>query len=476
MAFVRGGGIGGRGRRYTGRMHLSWLLALVGCGCPDFADIEVAADDTVADPDRSIATVEGAIADFAAWTQRAGVCVDHVDIRDEVIVQRLSGPLRVGGYYESDGTGIVLADTVLGEATRHELCHALDKKERLSLDNADLFPPEDVDVVPGAYVNESMRIRESFARACEETPSDLTLLDAASVACGVDFVDERTHFLDEVVYPGFPEGLPVEPGAPRPAPEWRPIDVPVGHPLVAISGSPRGLQLLVRAYRPTRDGHALMLRLLDVDVDTGVVTRRWQHPVRWLTSITPVPSDTEDTLVLLTRELHRIDASGRATVWTSPDDVEWAGPAALSGGVLYAATWDGEVRAWHFGTGIELTLPPHGLDVLGGPLALWPTDGGVEVEFDEGFARFAHGEWTLWPSLPEAAYRGAGTGDTRDFLVYTPTDTAHPATLDLATGAWTVRPVCDAPLTDRTSMVTAAGRTWALAQDEDGLSIAELDP
>lgn len=60
------------------------VLLLVACArCPTFEEMEVTDPDSVGD-EGLVAEIEGAVADFQAWTGREGVCVPD---REPILVE-----------------------------------------------------------------------------------------------------------------------------------------------------------------------------------------------------------------------------------------------------------------------------------------------------------------------------------------------------------------------------------------------------
>ncbi|MFN7147183.1 MAG: hypothetical protein ACK4YP_25670, partial [Myxococcota bacterium] len=256
---------------------LSFGAALTaGCGCPTFDEMLVEVEPTEErDVDVLRRQVERGIADFATWTAREGVCVERVTVRDDLSTLTWDATLvEVDGKYIPATRSIFVssAATLPERVVRHELCHALDDVEELSTAHPDLFPDEDIDR-DEVYGTPDLRRREAFAALCEQDPNDLAVLRAAGAGCGEDFLSERAHFLDEVVFPGFPEAVPVEVGAPIAPVEWRVVATfaPDERRLYTLTGDDEGLVYLVGTAHPGTFEGPRALRLIHQAPDNGAI-------------------------------------------------------------------------------------------------------------------------------------------------------------------------------------------------------------
>ncbi len=175
-----------------------WLLACADCPSFDQIEIEDPWGYLEAGQEEEIWT---AIHDFAAWTGRDGVCVGTIEVwRDAT-----GDP---AGRFSDWQDRISVEVGVEGDETRrivqHELCHALDAQEGISEAHPELFPFESV---PESELRrtERLRRREAFAEACEDVPTDFSLLEAAWTACGGGPGSYATrYFLRNHVFPGYP--------------------------------------------------------------------------------------------------------------------------------------------------------------------------------------------------------------------------------------------------------------------------------
>ncbi|MFN7144991.1 MAG: hypothetical protein ACK4YP_14535, partial [Myxococcota bacterium] len=440
------------------------VLLLSGCACPAFEDIEVtttATDAAPLDPAIATAAVEDAIATFAGWTAREGVCVEAVDVADEVTLERGGETYTVAGVYRRAARRIDLdADAGIGEAALHELCHALDADERLTARHRDLL---DTSVVPDSelYVTEASRLVEAFAYTCQEGPAGFGVLEAVSEACGDERVADRARFFRDVVFPGAAQVGDVEPGPPLDAPAWR---TGLSRPLIAgvtvldLGGDEAGFAVLVRIYG---DGDPARLRLLHYDVDTGepVGSDVLALPAdidAWWADARLVPSDTGRAWVAVRQD----DAAlldpdvGEAL---DLDGISWPPVAAVVDDVFYAATPYG-LTALHVATGARVDVPDEGLPG-GGIDEVFPLPDGVGVRLGDTVARLVDGRWVAVPPLggvqgPPIVHDGALL-----FRAEIPGGW-QPVRLDDAWTTWTIEPWCDGAASPFAQLLVAAGRPF----------------
>ncbi|MFN7144990.1 MAG: hypothetical protein ACK4YP_14530 [Myxococcota bacterium] len=201
---------------------------------------------------------------------------------------------------------------------------------------------------------------------------------------------------------------------------------------------------------------------------------------------TQVPTDTGGHLVYVgnadrTFALHDPDTGAR--VFVMEDDIGLTGAGAVMDGVFYIGAFrdDRGFRAWDLATGAEVDVPTAGLEAHVGrvPSRLVPADGGLEAQIDGTWTRLDGDAWTTW-TTPYGADEGTILADGRRlFLAYTPVAATQPVTLDLATGTWTVHPVCEdrSDLHPMARLVLAAGRPWYLyPRSEDGVEQIRIAP
>lgn len=172
------------------------LLLLVACACPTFDEMEVVDPEGLSDAAFD-AAIAAAIADFAAWTGREGVCVPGVEVVEEL---RRNGE-QVAGRYPGPHQRIEIAAYAHDPETltRHELCHALDEEEGHVLSRPDLFSAADFPA-DAIYDTAELRRKEAFAHACEARPTDVALEAAVQAACGGDRLDPVTAYLTTEVF------------------------------------------------------------------------------------------------------------------------------------------------------------------------------------------------------------------------------------------------------------------------------------
>ena len=165
------------------------LVTVLACACPSFADLEV--DDPTGTAE---ARIEAAIADFAAWSGRAGVCVGEI----EVVEDAWPGWPEAKASHR-DRRILVEADTWAMERTiRHELCHGLDQMEAITLDHPHLFAADDADVA--LYGREALARQEAFAAVCEQPAPDLGAARAVDETCGTTRVTRRRDWVAKHVW------------------------------------------------------------------------------------------------------------------------------------------------------------------------------------------------------------------------------------------------------------------------------------
>ncbi len=254
------------------------LFALLACACPPFEDLPVLDRDGVATEEERGA-VEQAIADFAAWTGRAGVCVDRIELVETIEDE----PEKVGGLYDPGGPlGHIYLEPhgwQMHGLALHELCHALDEDEGLVEAHPDVFPPSAEDD-PEIYDSDELLRAERFAEACDAGPVARGLDRAFEAACGATVIDSASRFVDEEVFVehadipvavdafGADEGDPVE------------LTLPDGAEVQSIVGDADGLLLLtVRHARVVGVLGAWYATVSRIALPTGEVVASWRAPL-----------------------------------------------------------------------------------------------------------------------------------------------------------------------------------------------------
>lgn len=171
-------------------------LGVTACApCASLDDVEVEGGSAGAR-----ARVQQALADFAGWTGRDTVCVNRVEIVEAI---EPGGDLESLGRYRSSRRLIQLAHPQdhLYDTLIHELCHAIDHRERITRRHRGEFPYD-----PAAHDyearSERSRQREGMALTCEAGPEALAIAATVAPRCApnvdIGFVE---LVLDEVYGP-----------------------------------------------------------------------------------------------------------------------------------------------------------------------------------------------------------------------------------------------------------------------------------
>lgn len=450
-------------------MRLVFLL-LSGCACPAFEDIEVtttATDAAELAPTEATGLVEDALATFAAWTAREGVCVDEVTVADRVSVMRGAAWYSVGGVYRPAARRIELkAAPGIEESALHELCHALDADERLTAQHRDLL---DTTIVPDSdlYVTEDERLVEAFAYTCQEGPVGLGVAGAVAEACGDDLVGERARFFRDVVFPGFAQAGDVEVGTPLDAPTWHTglgLATTAHVEVFEMGADDAGFLVLTREYRETAEPPEVRLRRYDADTQASLGSVALPLPAdmeTWEADAALVPTDTGRAWVAV-REGDTVLVDPDAGVALDLDGTSWPPAAAIVGGVYYGATPDGLFAA-DVATGARVDLPDEGLPA-GAIDEVFLAGADVGVRVGDTVARLVNGRWEAAPPLDGVS----GPPVVRDGALSFRADTGdgwQPVRLDAAWATWTVDPWCDGPADAHAGLLTVAGRPVVAARN-----------
>lgn len=440
------------------------VLLLSGCACPAFEDIEVTTTATEAaelDPAEATGLVEDALATFAAWTAREGVCVDTVTVADRVSVMRGAAWYSVGGVYRPAARRIELkAAPGVDESALHELCHALDASERLTAQHRDLL---DTDFVPESelYVTEDERLVEAFAYTCQEGPVGLGVAGAAAEACGEDLVGERARFFRDVVFPGFAQDGEVEVGTPLDAPAWRTgLELPLtAHVDVFEMGADDDFLVLTREYRENGEPPEVRLRRYDAETQEslGSVTLALPEPMRtWEADAALVPTDTGRAWVAVQEgDTVLVDPDGAVVL--DLDGTTWPPAASVVGGVYYGSTPDG-LTALDVATGARVEVPAEGLPA-GTIEEVFLAGDDLGVRVGDTVARLVDGRWEAAPPLDGVT----GPPVERDGGLTFRGDAGagwQPVRLDAAWTTWTVEPWCDGAAEADARLLAVAGRPF----------------
>lgn len=464
---------------------LTWML--VGCGCPRLDAVQVDDPDALAAPGQ-VGEVEAALADFLAWTGGTGVCVPSVRITDDDDLEGALGrwdgdgrPMRIGG-----GLTSAYATTV------HELCHAWDEgADHPSEWEVDRFPPETV-TDRAAYPTRRLRIREAFARTCEDGWQDLRLLDDLDARCRLLGGDAADRWVADAVF--------VDAAPPRPA---RVVSVDVErHALDGLLGDLRMLDAVVDAdtlwllamrgrphheLQPQRLYHVVLgvdLRTREV-VATGLMRRAPDERRRFR-----LIGGADGALLLEEGPqetwLRALDVpDGIGPVLTTLDEpLRWDGATRVGDRVLITDVEDGRLIAVDLGSGARTPVD------LDPPLASWQRPFGALVADGEGrvllggfTARTGAGalridpETGAWETLPLP--RGAEAGRLAalpDGRVLTTTSVTLPgdhrlrgvAAVDDAGGLWLPHGCASDRVSTDLRLLTTPGGVWLLEGAEPG--------
>lgn len=186
-----------------------WLLlvapTLAGCRseCAGFTrwdELDVEVSDERSEAQLGVQEVARlALAQFAAWSGEEEVCVTSMTV---VPAEEAEG---FEGLYDPNTAEILLAEQALDpwEATFHELCHAVDFVQGLSLANPDLFPQYMVTQIE-EYPTGRARTREAFARICEQGARDVGRWRVWEEDCGIDYTDDDLDAMELVQDSIFP--------------------------------------------------------------------------------------------------------------------------------------------------------------------------------------------------------------------------------------------------------------------------------
>lgn len=364
------------------------VLFAAGCGCPELARAPVSDPDGLAAPGQ-VEGIRAALQDFAAWTGGPAVCVPGVRLTEDDDLEGALGrwdgagqPMRVAGAHpQAYGTVV------------HELCHAWDEGAGFESEwHPQAFREDEISDVE-VYDTPRLRVREAFARACEDGPVDLRLRDDLAQRCGFETRERGARWVDAEVYAPVRPAPVVEDLAPRRLPldatlgGLRVLDVVAGGGRVWVLGMrPRPFHPL----QPARIYH-VVLGLDPVDgrvLSTAMLRRDPEARRRFrLVGGEPRPLLVEEgpdatwlaelgedgrpgTPLVLGPGAVRWDGAARVgdEIWmTGVDEVAEDGLAvlALGSGAVAAAPLDPPLPAWRAVFG-HVTWTPQGEVLVGG--------------------------------------------------------------------------------------------------------------
>lgn len=180
---------------------------LSGCidECVGFDEVEI--DGGTAD---ERATVTEALRDFAGWMTRDAVCAERISIQDRIEVEGLDG-VALGRYDAGDQEiAVVGKQRFLYDTTVHELCHAVDFQDAVSVAFPELFELAPFYQVAGPREPESLQ-REALALDCEVGAPAVALGRQASLRCDAPATHERMNVLMALVYDAVDPFVPTVP-------------------------------------------------------------------------------------------------------------------------------------------------------------------------------------------------------------------------------------------------------------------------
>lgn len=411
------------------------LLALsMGCACPTFADMAVEDPDGIAEP-AFVAEMEGALADFAAWTAREGVCVPAIEVRARIDTWSEDAV----GLYDEPGEPI-LVEPGASEPRRvalHELCHALEDQEDHTDAHPELFPASDVEIEPG-YHTYARRKTESFARRCEDGPAEIGLDLAVEAACGVELVGQTTRYLHDEIWVAAP-ALPI--AEERVALSVETVAIPLDPAFYVYDAAVAGDDLLLLVDRFDVDDDAYAVEVLRVDPATGEVLGRVavEPPGQWSGDGKLAASDDVPVALVGAYDAdgahgyraYALDLAAGTSTALPVDGVDgWVEAAAVSEGDLYVAEGHAPMRGWDLATGAALDVGDGGAG-----WTLRPAAGGVELYGSGAIGRFdrASGAWTT-TDLPSGLGGYARLSETERLFLYGWGDGVAPVVVDVETG------------------------------------------
>lgn len=140
-----------------------------------------------------------ALAQFAAWSGEEEVCVTSMTVVPE---EEMDG---ASGEYDPNTAELKLSEEVNDpwELTFHELCHAVDHVQRVSLANPELYPQYTVTQIED-YPTGRLRTKEAFARICDQGARDVGRWRVWEEDCGIDYTDDdldAVELIQDSVFP-----------------------------------------------------------------------------------------------------------------------------------------------------------------------------------------------------------------------------------------------------------------------------------
>lgn len=440
--------------------------------------MKVTDPDGVADEDL-LSEIEGAVADFEAWTGRDGVCVPSIRVQADVPEEEPGSD--VVGMYQGDHQPILVqSGSVLSahEIVIHELCHALDYHEDLSESwPAGAFRAEDI-TEDLNYPKGAKRTHEDFARTCDDAPDDLTLVLALDAQCGTQSWGDDGKFIASVVYPQFPSAT-INP---------EPFSFDVRSTVLAF-GSDYWIygavgvegELLVLVDRLDEGIDRGRVGVLRIDPTTGEVED-------WVEILTGVPEQwlrlalSDEALVaLISRpgtgadgeepltEAFRFDPTTGTTINLGLEGLPTSpGAAAYIDGILYVSSYTG-LSSWDTSDGSRTDL-----DTDPSISRLVPTPEGLEKETLDGVFRLVEGSWVTLVTKPAYFWSFLPMGGDQRLWLGGPSSTL--AIFDGASSEWRLPEDACTPqdIFSNVSMLTVDGEPFVLGETAYGSGVPAL--
>lgn len=459
------------------------LLTLLACHaeCVPFEEMTVADPDDL-DEGGIAAEIEGAIADFALWTGRGGVCVPGVTLVADV-PEDDPDHRKVGSYRGRHDPMLVQVSSNLTPRaiTLHELCHALDYNEDLEESwpegafRAESVAP-DLD-----YDSVETRIHEAFARTCAVGPLDLVIATALDSQCGTLGLDSGAGYIQTEVYPDYtttsfdstPFSLTVE---------ARPVAIDSMYAVYGAASYAREVLVLVDWYDRGRDGYRVGVLRLDATSGAALGRIEIRGPRPYASGVRMAVSDARPVALVYRyggdeeiTAAYEIDPKNEiATNLGFAGLPRYVDAAAWLDGVLTIADGGSDgprLTAWDRRTG--------GLTDIEGETrvhALQPSPAGLErADMDGVFRLGDDGIWAPLTTRPGYFYGFVPVSTDERLWIGGPDGT--PALLNVATGRWRLPAnPCDVPpLTGAQVLFTVDEQPFVLGTTaDDGTGVPVL--
>ncbi len=343
----------GYGAAMVGKTTLTHILgsiviASTGAGCggsarclQPWSDLDV--DSSLAeDPETAEERWQRGLSRFRSWTQREETCLETARLVNSDFSDEWSG------LYEPEERRVTIEAPTATANVAHELCHALDHEEgnpsetagdalgtlASAIDSADLYEDEDA------------RLREAFARQCEQGPETWAALLALEEVCPTGLDLDAAEFVLSVAFPESLEELDTHSGPRYRLSQTDTVVTEVGPDL------PMGL------VQSTLTEFGVLLQLTSYDEDTALYTPS-------LALVDPDEGVLLDTLELPSHELATIDGHPALSIFSLIPGSETT--------LLKQVSGDEAGQVW------EIALSP--LELVSQDESFWSGE-----EWDQGYA------------------------------------------------------------------------------------------